>query len=196
MRVAQRVRGGIARRFGCGITSLNFREAPFGFCGVRARFVGISRCLKHGILEIGFAISRVVCGLRRTADGAGHIGFEGAEGVLLLQFRVLDGGSQRFGGPLCGLNLLLGFSKRLCGLVSLGNRCGLRRVSRFQSRLQAREPLLHHLIGFNACRRTPLRIASERVRRILLDSRGAVDGARSSGAARRDNSLNRALLHA
>ena len=43
---------------------------------------------------------------------------------------------------------------------------------------------------------TPLRIASERVRRILLDSRGAVDGARSSGAARRDNSHDRALLHA
>jgi leucine dehydrogenase len=43
---------------------------------------------------------------------------------------------------------------------------------------------------------TPLRIATERVRRILVDARGAADGARSSGAARRDNSHDRALLHA
>ena len=33
--------------------------------------------------------------------------------------------------------------------------------------------------------RTPLRIATERVRRILADARAAADGARSSGAARR-----------
>lgn len=43
---------------------------------------------------------------------------------------------------------------------------------------------------------TPLRIATERVRRILEDAGEAADGARSSGAARRDNSRDRALLHA
>jgi leucine dehydrogenase len=43
---------------------------------------------------------------------------------------------------------------------------------------------------------TPLEIATERVRRILADSRDAVDGARSSGAARRENANDRALLHA
>jgi leucine dehydrogenase len=43
---------------------------------------------------------------------------------------------------------------------------------------------------------TPLRIATERVRRILGDARGAADGARSSGAARRDNVHDRTLLHA
>ncbi|HEX3615045.1 MAG TPA: Glu/Leu/Phe/Val dehydrogenase dimerization domain-containing protein [Solirubrobacteraceae bacterium] len=43
---------------------------------------------------------------------------------------------------------------------------------------------------------TPLRIATERVRRILDDARGAADGARSTGAARRDNSPVRTLLHA
>lgn len=43
---------------------------------------------------------------------------------------------------------------------------------------------------------TPLRIASERVRRILADARAAADGARSSGAARRDKTRKRTLLHA
>ncbi|MGH2873716.1 MAG: Glu/Leu/Phe/Val dehydrogenase dimerization domain-containing protein [Solirubrobacteraceae bacterium] len=43
---------------------------------------------------------------------------------------------------------------------------------------------------------TPLRIATERVRRILADARAAADGARSSGAARRDRAVDRTLLHA
>jgi leucine dehydrogenase len=43
---------------------------------------------------------------------------------------------------------------------------------------------------------TPLRIATERVRRILGDAHSAADGARSSGAARRDDAHDRALLHA
>ncbi len=43
---------------------------------------------------------------------------------------------------------------------------------------------------------TPLRIASERVRRILTDARSAADGARSSGAARRGKNSDRALTHA
>ena len=43
---------------------------------------------------------------------------------------------------------------------------------------------------------TPLWIATERVRRILADARGAADGARSSGAARRDKTNDRTLLHA
>jgi leucine dehydrogenase len=43
---------------------------------------------------------------------------------------------------------------------------------------------------------TPLRIASERVRLILADARSAKDGARSSGAARRGKTSNRALTHA
>jgi leucine dehydrogenase len=43
---------------------------------------------------------------------------------------------------------------------------------------------------------TPLRIATERVRRILDDARSAADGARSIGAARRDNTHDRTLLHA
>jgi leucine dehydrogenase len=45
-------------------------------------------------------------------------------------------------------------------------------------------------------RETPLKIATERVRRILDDAGSAVDGARSSGAARRGKTHNRALLHA
>lgn len=43
---------------------------------------------------------------------------------------------------------------------------------------------------------TPLRIATERVRRILSDARSAPNGARSSGAARRGKTSNRALTHA
>jgi leucine dehydrogenase len=43
---------------------------------------------------------------------------------------------------------------------------------------------------------TPLRIAAERVRRILTDARAAADGARSSGAARRGRAPNRTLTHA
>jgi leucine dehydrogenase len=43
---------------------------------------------------------------------------------------------------------------------------------------------------------TPLRIASERVRRILADARSAADGARSSGAARRGKTSERTLTHA
>jgi leucine dehydrogenase len=43
---------------------------------------------------------------------------------------------------------------------------------------------------------TPLHVATERVRRILGDARDAADGARSSGAARRENADDRALLHA
>jgi hypothetical protein len=41
-----------------------------------------------------------------------------------------------------------------------------------------------------------LRIATERVRRILDDARSAADGARNIAAARRDNRHDRALLHA
>ncbi|HEX3801921.1 MAG TPA: Glu/Leu/Phe/Val dehydrogenase dimerization domain-containing protein [Solirubrobacteraceae bacterium] len=48
----------------------------------------------------------------------------------------------------------------------------------------------------SSARETPLKIATERVRRILADAGGAADGARSSGAARRGNSNDRALLHA
>lgn len=43
---------------------------------------------------------------------------------------------------------------------------------------------------------TPLRIATERVSRILADARSAADGARSSGAARRGKTSDRALTHA
>jgi leucine dehydrogenase len=43
---------------------------------------------------------------------------------------------------------------------------------------------------------TPLYVATQRVRQILADARAAADGARSSGAARRDNTRDRALLHA
>lgn len=43
---------------------------------------------------------------------------------------------------------------------------------------------------------TPLRVATERVRRILADARGAADGARSSGAARRGDTHDRTLTHA
>ena len=43
---------------------------------------------------------------------------------------------------------------------------------------------------------TPLTIATERVRRILADARDAADGARSSGAARRGKTHDRALQHA
>jgi leucine dehydrogenase len=43
---------------------------------------------------------------------------------------------------------------------------------------------------------TPLRIASERVRRILTDARSAADGARSSSAARRGKTPTRKLMHA
>ncbi len=43
---------------------------------------------------------------------------------------------------------------------------------------------------------TPLKLATERVRQILTDARGAADGARSSGAARRDKTTERTLLHA
>lgn len=43
---------------------------------------------------------------------------------------------------------------------------------------------------------TPLRVATERVRRILADARGATDGARSSGAARREKTRDRTLTHA
>ena len=43
---------------------------------------------------------------------------------------------------------------------------------------------------------TPLYVAIERVRRILADARAAADGARSSGAARRDSTSDDALLHA
>lgn len=44
--------------------------------------------------------------------------------------------------------------------------------------------------------KTPLYVATERVRRILADARSAADGARSSGAARRDNTHDKALMHA
>jgi leucine dehydrogenase len=44
--------------------------------------------------------------------------------------------------------------------------------------------------------RTPLRVAGERVRKILTDARGATDGARSSGPARRESKRDRALQHA
>jgi leucine dehydrogenase len=44
--------------------------------------------------------------------------------------------------------------------------------------------------------RTPLQVAGERVRQILSDARGAADGARSSGAARRESKQDRALQHA
>ncbi|HET9093473.1 MAG TPA: Glu/Leu/Phe/Val dehydrogenase dimerization domain-containing protein [Solirubrobacteraceae bacterium] len=43
---------------------------------------------------------------------------------------------------------------------------------------------------------TPLHVATERVRRILADARGAAAGARSSGAARRDGTPDRTLTHA
>ncbi|MDE3130494.1 MAG: Glu/Leu/Phe/Val dehydrogenase [Acidobacteriota bacterium] len=43
---------------------------------------------------------------------------------------------------------------------------------------------------------TPLRVATARARRILADARAAADGARSSGAARRDGAHERTLLHA
>ncbi len=43
---------------------------------------------------------------------------------------------------------------------------------------------------------TPLHVATERVRRILADARSAAAGARSSGAARRDDRSERALTHA
>ncbi len=43
-------------------------------------------------------------------------------------------------------------------------------------------------------RETPVRIATERVRRILADAGRAADGARSSGAARRGQTHDRALL--
>lgn len=43
---------------------------------------------------------------------------------------------------------------------------------------------------------TPLHVATERVRRILADARSAADGARSSGAARREKTHDRTLLHA
>ena len=43
---------------------------------------------------------------------------------------------------------------------------------------------------------TPLTIATARVRQILTDARGAADGARSSGAARRGKTHDRTLLHA
>lgn len=46
------------------------------------------------------------------------------------------------------------------------------------------------------CGQTPLAVATARVRQILTDVRAATDGARSSGAARRDNRQDRALLHA
>ena len=42
---------------------------------------------------------------------------------------------------------------------------------------------------------TPLRVAGERVRRILADARSAADGARSSGAARRGKAPDRTLIH-
>jgi leucine dehydrogenase len=44
--------------------------------------------------------------------------------------------------------------------------------------------------------KTPLEVAGARVRQILTDARSAADGARSSGAARRDNTRDRALQHA
>lgn len=44
--------------------------------------------------------------------------------------------------------------------------------------------------------RTPLEVATERVRSILDGARGASDGARSSGAARRSETHERALQHA
>ncbi len=43
---------------------------------------------------------------------------------------------------------------------------------------------------------TPLAVATERVREILADARDAADGARSGGTARRDNTRDKALLHA
>jgi leucine dehydrogenase len=45
-----------------------------------------------------------------------------------------------------------------------------------------------------ACQQTPLHVANERVRSILADAAGATDGARSSGAARREKTGNRGLL--
>jgi leucine dehydrogenase len=44
--------------------------------------------------------------------------------------------------------------------------------------------------------KTPLHVATERARRILADARDAADGAQSSGAARRDKTNSRTLLHA
>jgi leucine dehydrogenase len=45
-------------------------------------------------------------------------------------------------------------------------------------------------------RQTPLHVATERVRSILAEARRAAGGARSSGAARREKSDEKALLHA